>query len=80
MTTSLAGEGTSDWHNLPIKLRDHERNVEHITNVVRWVDLQKGLQQKATIDKKMEDLIDRESSLEDDTSSNNWGCEDSFSK
>ncbi|XP_058185555.1 uncharacterized protein LOC131302771 [Rhododendron vialii] len=60
MTTSLAGEGTSDWHNLPTKLRDHERNVEHISNVVRWVDLQKGLQQKATIDKKMEDLIDKE--------------------
>ncbi|KAG5536432.1 hypothetical protein RHGRI_024009 [Rhododendron griersonianum] len=37
MTTSLAGEGTSDWHNLPTKLRDHERNVEHITNVVREV-------------------------------------------
>lgn len=52
MTTSLAGEGTSDWHNLPTKLKEHERNVEHIANVVRWVDLQNGLQQRATIDKK----------------------------
>ncbi|XP_057506546.1 uncharacterized protein LOC130789754 [Actinidia eriantha] len=60
MTTSLAEEGTSDWHNLPRKLREHERNVEHIANVVRWVDLYNGLQQKATIDKKMEEQIDKE--------------------
>ena len=26
MTTSLAKYGTSDWHNLPTKLRDHEKN------------------------------------------------------
>ena len=75
MTTSLAEEGTSDWHNLPTKLREHERNVEHIANVVRWVDLHNGLQQKATIDKKNgRTNRQRKSSLEDDTSSNHRCC------
>jgi hypothetical protein len=36
MTTSLAEDETSDWHNLPTKLRDHEKNLEHNHNVVKW--------------------------------------------
>ena len=35
MTTSLAEEGISDWHNLPTKLKDHEKNPEHNLNVVK---------------------------------------------
>jgi hypothetical protein len=60
MTTSLAEDETSDWHNLPTKLRDHERNSEHNHNVVKWVDLQMRLKQEATIDKQMEALINKE--------------------
>uniref|UniRef100_A0A2N9FXD5 DUF4371 domain-containing protein n=1 Tax=Fagus sylvatica TaxID=28930 RepID=A0A2N9FXD5_FAGSY len=60
MTTSLAEDGTSDWHNLPTKLRDHEKNPEHNHNVVKWVDLQMRLKQEATIDKQMEALINKE--------------------
>jgi hypothetical protein len=60
MTTSLAEEGTSDWHNLPTKLREHERNPKHSHNVVKWVDLQMRLKQDATIEKQMEALINKE--------------------
>uniref|UniRef100_A0A2N9EMW3 TTF-type domain-containing protein n=1 Tax=Fagus sylvatica TaxID=28930 RepID=A0A2N9EMW3_FAGSY len=45
MTTSLVEDGTSDWHNLPTKLRDHEKNPEHNHNIVKWVDLQMRLKQ-----------------------------------
>ena len=51
MTISLTEDGTSDWHNLPTKFRDHEKNSEHNHNVVKWVDLQMRLKQEATIDK-----------------------------
>jgi hypothetical protein len=60
MTTSLAEDETSDWHNLFTKLRDHEKNSEHNHNVMKWVDLQMRLKQEATIDKKMEVLINKE--------------------
>uniref|UniRef100_A0A2N9I489 Uncharacterized protein n=1 Tax=Fagus sylvatica TaxID=28930 RepID=A0A2N9I489_FAGSY len=60
MTTSLAEDGINDWHNLPTKLRDHEKNPEHNLNVVKWVDLQMRLKQEATIDKQVEALINKE--------------------
>ncbi|XP_020266253.1 uncharacterized protein LOC109841717 [Asparagus officinalis] len=60
MTTNLAENGIDDWHNLPTKLREHESNPEHCANVVKWVDLQKGLKLKATIDKDIEAQIDKE--------------------
>ena len=59
MTTSLAEDETSDWHNLSTKLRDHEKNLEHNHNVMKWVDLQMRLKQEATIDKQMEALINK---------------------
>uniref|UniRef100_A0A2N9IMQ4 TTF-type domain-containing protein n=1 Tax=Fagus sylvatica TaxID=28930 RepID=A0A2N9IMQ4_FAGSY len=40
MTTSLAEDGINDWHNLPTKLRDHEKNPEHNLNVVKCVDVE----------------------------------------
>ena len=43
MTTSLAEDRINDWHNLPTKIRDHEKNLEHNLNVVKWVDLQMRL-------------------------------------
>ena len=60
LTTSLVEDGTSDWHNLPTKLRNHEKNPKHNHNVVKWVDLQMRLKQEATIDKQMEALINKE--------------------
>jgi hypothetical protein len=60
MITSLAKKGTNDWHNLPTKLREHERNPEYNHIVVKWVDLQTKLKQEATIDKEMEALINKE--------------------
>uniref|UniRef100_A0A2N9J138 TTF-type domain-containing protein n=1 Tax=Fagus sylvatica TaxID=28930 RepID=A0A2N9J138_FAGSY len=60
MTTGLAEDGINDWHNLPTKLRDHEKNPEHNLNVVKWVDLQMRLKQEATIDKQVEALINKE--------------------
>ena len=60
MTTSLAQARISDWHNLLTKLREHERNLEHNHNVVKWVDLQTRLKQEATIGKQMKALINKE--------------------
>uniref|UniRef100_A0A2N9GK21 TTF-type domain-containing protein n=1 Tax=Fagus sylvatica TaxID=28930 RepID=A0A2N9GK21_FAGSY len=40
MTTGLAEDGINDWHNLPTKLRDHEKNPEHNLNVVKCVDVE----------------------------------------
>ena len=60
MTTSLAEDGINYWHNLPTKLRDHEKNPKHNVTVVKWVDLQMRLKQEATIDKQMEALINKE--------------------
>ncbi|XP_020242951.1 zinc finger MYM-type protein 5-like [Asparagus officinalis] len=59
-TTNLVENGIDDWHNLPTKLREHESNPEHCANVVKWVDLKKGLKLKATIDKDIEAQIDKE--------------------
>ena len=60
MIISLAEDGTSDWHNLPTKLRDYEKNLEHNHNVVKWLDLQMRLKQEETIDKQIEALINKE--------------------
>lgn len=59
-TSKLADEGIDDWQNLSTKLREHESNPLHNVNVIKWVDLHRGLQQKATIDKAMEAQIDQE--------------------
>jgi hypothetical protein len=58
--SKLADEGIDDWHNLSTKLREHESNPLHNANLIKWVDLHKGLQRKATIDNAMEAQIDQE--------------------
>ena len=58
--SQLAGEGCNDWHNLSKKLKEHEGNPSHNENLLKWVDLHMGLQQKKTIDKAMEAQIDKE--------------------
>ena len=75
----MAEDGTSDWNNLPTKLREHERNSEHISNVLWWVDLQSGHQKMKQLKKNRGPNRQRESSLEDDNCSNNWSCEDNRS-
>uniref|UniRef100_A0A2N9IQF2 Uncharacterized protein n=1 Tax=Fagus sylvatica TaxID=28930 RepID=A0A2N9IQF2_FAGSY len=71
MTTSLAEDGTSDWHNLPTKLKDHEKNPEHNHDVVKWVmDLQMRLKlmthRGLGLFKRLEDtLVDLKLNIDD---------------
>ena len=60
MSSKLSEEGVDDWHNLPPKLKEHETNPEHCENVLKWVDLQKELKLKATVDKTMQAQINIE--------------------
>lgn len=39
MLCLIASEGTNDYRNLSIKLKKHEINNEHITNMSLWNDL-----------------------------------------
>ena len=53
-------EGTRDWKNLSSKLKSHERTNEHITNMNAWVDLEARLSKRKTIDKDVQERIDKE--------------------
>ena len=56
----LNDEGTRDWKNLSSKLKSHERTNEHITNMNAWVDLEARLSKRKTIDKDVQERIDKE--------------------
>lgn len=56
----LSDEGTRDWKNLNSKLKSHETTNEHITNMNAWVDLEARLSKRKTIDKDVQERIDKE--------------------
>jgi hypothetical protein len=56
----LANEGTNDWKNLSAKLKSHETNNEHITNMNDWIDLEMRLLKNKTIDKNVQEQINKE--------------------
>jgi hypothetical protein len=56
----LDNEGTNDWKNLSAKLRSHETSNEHIMNMNDWVDLEMRLLKNKTIDKNIQEQINRE--------------------
>ena len=50
----------SDWRNLSGNLKRHETSSEHVTNMNTWRDLQIRLLKNKTIDKSVQDLINKE--------------------
>ena len=59
-TSQLANEGTNDWKNLSFKLKTHETTKEHITNMNAWLDLEIRLLKNKTIDKNVQEQINKE--------------------
>ncbi|KAL3009321.1 hypothetical protein AAZX31_07G077100 [Glycine max] len=58
--SQLANEGTKDWKNLGSKLKCHDTNHEHIINMTKWIELEKRLTTKQTIDKHIQEQINKE--------------------
>ena len=59
-TTKLANEGSRDWRNISHKLRNHEISNEHIANMSFRIDLEKRLLKNKTIDKHVQEQINRD--------------------
>jgi hypothetical protein len=59
-TNQLANQGIIDWRNLSGKIKRHETSSEHITNMKTWNDLQIRLLKNKTIDKNVQELINKE--------------------
>ncbi|XP_028068330.1 zinc finger MYM-type protein 5-like [Camellia sinensis] len=58
--TQLATNGFKDWKNLGHRLRSHETSNEHMTCMSKWIELEKRLQKNETIDKGVQEQINRE--------------------
>jgi len=56
-TSKLGNEGSRDWKTLSAKLKSHEINDGHITNMNAWIDLEMRLSKDKTIDKHAHEKI-----------------------
>ncbi|XP_058763753.1 uncharacterized protein LOC131637183 [Vicia villosa] len=59
-TSKLACDGICDWKNMGNTLRSHEMSKEHIVNMDPWIDLEMRLLKNKTIDKHVQDQINRD--------------------
>ncbi|KAM6551700.1 hypothetical protein CsatB_001508 [Cannabis sativa] len=57
---AFAEGGFSDWHNISDRLKSHERSTQHIESIASWVELEKRLKMKLTIDASLEEQINQE--------------------
>jgi len=49
----LVNEGTRDWKNLSSKLKSHDTSHEDISNLAKWIELEKRFKRKKSIDKNL---------------------------
>ncbi|XP_062085682.1 uncharacterized protein LOC133791782 [Humulus lupulus] len=56
----LAEGGFNDWHNISERLKSHERSTQHIESISSWVELEKRLKMKLTIDASLEEQVNQE--------------------
>ena len=47
--SQLVNKGTSDWKKFSSKLKSHETSNDHISNMIRWIELEKRLKGKSQI-------------------------------
>ena len=59
-TFQLANEGTNDLKNISYRLKSHETSNEHMQNMRRWIELERRLQKNLTIDKALQDQINKD--------------------
>ena len=59
-TFQLANEGTNDWKKISYRLKSHETSNEHMQNMRRWIELERRLQKNLTIDKALQDQINKD--------------------
>lgn len=59
-TSQLVNEGSKDWKNLGRQIKSHEISHKHITSMSNWIDLEIRLQKNKTIDKHIQDQINKE--------------------
>ncbi|XP_056857419.1 uncharacterized protein LOC130506754 [Raphanus sativus] len=59
-TTQLASIGFLDWSNTGIRLSQHETSHDHIMCMSQWMELEMRLQKKQTIDKCVQEEIEKE--------------------
>ena len=59
-TFQLANEGINDWKNISYRLKSHETSNEHMQNMRRWIELEMRLQKNLTIDKALQDQINKD--------------------
>ena len=53
----LAEGGLNDLHNISNRLKSHERSKQHIESIASWVELEKRLKMKLTIDASLEEQV-----------------------
>ena len=56
----LAEGGLNDSHNISNRLKSHERSKQHIESIASWVELEKRLKMKLTIDASLEEQVYQE--------------------
>ncbi|XP_058776763.1 uncharacterized protein LOC131651111 [Vicia villosa] len=59
-TSKLAHEDSNDWRNISAKLKSRETSNDHIVNMSLWIDLEMRLLKHKTIDKNVQERINRE--------------------
>ena len=60
LTSALANERYNDCKHLSERLKLHENNIQHITNMNTWIDLQIRLRKNETIDTNLQGQISKE--------------------
>ena len=53
-------EGLSNWPNVSILLKSHERSLEHTTHMATWKDFELRLRTRKTIDQAERTLLEAE--------------------
>ena len=56
----LANDGLNDWKHLSERLKQHENNIEHMTNMNTWIELRVRLKHNETIDKDLHQGFSKE--------------------
>ena len=56
----LANDGLNDWKHLSERLKQHENDIEHMTNINTWNELRVRFKNNQTIDEDLRQGISKE--------------------